>query len=80
VFKSVVSQVEFITVPLRLVGQDRQSTPPGYSPALARLQTDPPDEKAVPDYIAQLLGFKDHKAAGAERVHIVCLRTKQRPP
>ena len=79
-FKSVVSQVEFITVPLRLVGQDPESTPAGPSPALARLQADPPDECQVWDYIAQLLGFSDYRAAGAEKVHIVCLRTKQRPP
>jgi hypothetical protein len=52
-------------VPLRLVGQDPESTPTGHAPALARLQAETPDEKAVPDYIAQLLGQGSRRRKGS---------------
>ena len=72
-----VTQVEFITLPLKLLGKIPETIPPEPSRAYENLKKRPKDTSPVWDYVANLLGFQSWVNAKADGIHIVCFNTKQ---
>jgi hypothetical protein len=78
-------QVQFYTLPIKLLGKDPETTPQGDSWALDQIKWDvlkhrEPREDHLCDYMGHLLGYKSCSEAAAAGVYIVCLRVLQHRP
>ena len=81
-----LGQVQFYTLPLKLLGNDADTTPPYEdSWALKDIQwyvrnRQEPSQELLSDYVGHLLGYKSCSEAAAAGVYIVCLRVLQHQP
>lgn len=72
--------MEFITLPVQLIGRDESTKPGVPSTAFGKIVANRKDVYQLYDYIANLLGYSSYRDAKAEDVHIVTLGTNMSEP
>lgn len=74
--------MQFYTLPLKLLGRDRETIPNEDSWALEHIhqcisRRQEPSAELLCDYMAHLLGYMNSAEAASSGVYIVCLRVLQ---
>ena len=80
-----LGQVQFYTLPIKLLGKDAETIPQADSWALKDIMWNvqrrrEPTEQLLSDYVGHLLGYMSSAEAASNGVYIVCLRVLQHWP